>query len=873
MSRGPQRTERDELPASGFDLLLASALRIHESEGDPGLQRLYVEHPEQAPRLRAELSRLQAAGLAGTLAAPDLQSGRESTSPRLRVGAYELLRKLGAGGMGEVYLARQHAPIEREVALKVVRGALPDPAARARFAVERQALSRMQHDGIARVFDAGETDEGVPYFTMEYVHGEPLTRFCDARRLSIRARIELFCRVCDAVQHAHQHGVIHRDLKPDNLLVAEQDGAATPKVIDFGLARPLERAGDEASLTGTGFLLGTVEYMSPEQADAVGNVDTRADVYALGVILFELLVGRVPLPAAGVALLTYLQRLRDEAAPRPSVVARAAAAEVVACRRVGSARALAHALGGDLDWITARALAKQRELRYQSVADLALDLRRHLASEPVTARAPSPWYRVRKFVVRHRAAVAVGAILTLAAVAWLGRELVNLDELRRRDARFDRLALGSRLQRLRDDAEGVPGGAPGFLQAGDGRVPPLARFDAWLAEADALAAERRAFDGAAFAAAVAGDRREFVLVSAAEQLRKVDQEVQVLQQRMRPRRAWAAGIVQATLVDAAGAWRTAIAAIAASPRYGGLQIAPQLGLVPLRENPATGLWEFRFWDPAGEPPQFEADGRVGNGASFDLVFVLLPGGTFAMGSADDDPYAAPTEKPRHTVELAPFFISKYEMTCGQWRRWTGGRVLTVPQTRFHIDDSHPVSHVDWVQSGFELWGHGLRLPTEAQWEYAARAGTTSSWWTGDAPASLSGKANIADAATRRGAVLAPWIHDDVEDGFAMTAPVDALAANAFGLYHVLGNVWEWTSGHYCGNYAEMGGHRPGDGFIRGSDRHPDNEAGDRVARGGSYLSTWLLARSATRIVRSRATASPETGLRPARSLVAGDGGR
>ncbi|MEZ5964661.1 MAG: bifunctional serine/threonine-protein kinase/formylglycine-generating enzyme family protein [Planctomycetota bacterium] len=868
MSRGPRDEPAQPQDPHAFECLLASALRVLESEGEPGLERLLAQDPSSASMVRAELARLHAVGLADTLGAT-AGSGAAGAMPAT-IGAYEIVRRLGAGGMGEVYLARQHHPVEREVALKVVRGTFPDRAARARFAVECQVLSRMQHDGIARVFEVGETADGVPYLTMEYVRGASLTRYCDAHRLTIAQRVDLVGRVCEAVAHAHRNGVIHRDLKPDNILVVEQDGRAVPKVIDFGLARPLERE-PAGKLTRSGFLLGTIQYMSPEQVDAGDAVDTRTDVYSLGVLLYELLVGRPPLVADGVPLGTFLERLRREDPPRLAATAAAASPAVCERRRLRGPPALRRLVSGDLEGIAWRALSRTQQGRYGSVGELGDDLRRHLARLPVRARPPSAWYVASRFVSRHRVGVGVAALLAVVGAGWVGRELVTAGELRRRDARFDRLALGARMNALQVEAEGDKlTRRPGFLFAGFGKAPPVATLDDWLARADALADERRAFDGETFAASVAGDAREYLLGKAARQLTLQNKDFSVLAQRVRLRRAWSAGVARATLEEAAPAWQRAIEAIRTSPRYGGLELVPQLGLIPLRENPATGLWEFRFWDPQGEPPHFDDDGHVRNATTFDPVFVLLPGGTAMIGS-DDDAWAADVEKPRHSVDLAPFFLCKYELTRGQWRRWTGGLPLSLAtqQIRHVIDDAYPVSDVSWDDCGGEAWGHGLSLPTEAQWEYAARAGTDTPWWTGGEPSTLAQQVNLADRSTRAGQVPAPWYSDELgEDGYAMTAPVDALAANGFGLHHVLGNVWEWTSGCYTGSYAEMGDHRPGDGFLRASTQFPDNDK-MRVCRGGSYLSTWLLARSATRVVRHKDTKSGETGLRLARPVIGG----
>jgi WD40 repeat protein/serine/threonine protein kinase len=324
------------------------------------------------------------------------------------IGPYRLIEKLGEGGMGVVWVAEQAVPIRRRVALKLIRPGMDSHRVAARLEAERQALARMDHSNIARVFDAGATALGRPYFVMELVRGSPLTAYCDTARLAVRQRLELFVPVCQAVQHAHQKGVIHRDLKPSNILVAEEDGRPVPKVIDFGVAKVLGdgEPGDMA-LTEAGQLIGTLEYMSPEQAGLNPlDVDTRADVYALGVILYELLTGSTPLDRVRLRSTPYPQALslvRDFDPARPSTRLSNSGdtlAGVAELRRTEPAR-LTQEVRGDLDWIVMKCLEKDRARRYDSAASLARDLERYLADEPVEARPPTAIYRVRKFARRH----------------------------------------------------------------------------------------------------------------------------------------------------------------------------------------------------------------------------------------------------------------------------------------------------------------------------------------------------------------------------------------------------------------------------------------------------------------------------------------
>ncbi|MGE3886036.1 MAG: tetratricopeptide repeat protein [Vicinamibacterales bacterium] len=340
------------------------------------------------------------------------------------IGPYRLLEKLGEGGMGEVWLAEQTRPVHRQVALKVIKAGMDTARVVARFEAERQALALMSHPSIAQVFDAGATPEGRPYFAMEYVRGEPITDYCQRHRLSVRQRIDLFLEVCDAVQHAHQKGIIHRDLKPSNVLVTVRDDHPVPKVIDFGVAKATTQPLTERTMyTERGVLIGTLEYMSPEQAEMSGlDVDTRTDVYALGVILYELLTGALPFEPRELRKkpLDEIRRtIREVDPPRPSTrVTTSLGATTTAGAPAPPVVVHAHQLRGDLDWIILRALEKDRTRRYGSASDLAADLRRHLLNLPVLACPPSLTYRLGKFVRRHRVAVSAAAILAVMVVGF-----------------------------------------------------------------------------------------------------------------------------------------------------------------------------------------------------------------------------------------------------------------------------------------------------------------------------------------------------------------------------------------------------------------------------------------------------------------------
>ena len=335
---------------------------------------------------------------------------RRSRAPGTVIGPYKLLQQIGEGGMGTVFMAEQTQPVQRKVALKVIKPGMDSRQVIARFEAERQALAMMDHVNIARVLDAGATEAGRPYFVMELVHGVPITKYCDDNHLTPRERLELFVPVCQAIQHAHQKGIIHRDIKPSNVMVTLYDGKPVPKVIDFGVAKATEQKLTERTLfTQYGTMVGTLEYMSPEQAEmsALG-VDTRSDIYSLGVLLYELLTGSTPLTHKRMKEAAYaeiLRMIKEEEPPKPSTRlsdSGEALASISAQRHTEPAK-LTKLVRGELDWIVMKTLEKDRNRRYETANGFAADVQRYLNDEPVQACPPSAGYRFRKFARRNKA--------------------------------------------------------------------------------------------------------------------------------------------------------------------------------------------------------------------------------------------------------------------------------------------------------------------------------------------------------------------------------------------------------------------------------------------------------------------------------------
>lgn len=767
-----------------------------------------------------------------------------------RFGHYRLVRRLGRGGQGEVWLA-EDPRLRRQVAIKLLRGlAFTTVDALRRFRREAEVASRLDHPGICPVYDVG-TEHGMPYLVMRFVDGRPLGEAIAAAtpRLATPQHVAWTIRVvgllAEALQAAHEAGVLHRDLKPQNVVLTRDD---RPVLLDFGLARLVE---DEAMFTRTGELRGTPAYVAPELlASPTTRPDAGADVYGLGLVLYECLTHGRPFDAPTLDGI-YRQILSGTPVP---------------------VRQRNPAVPRDLEVILQTAMQRDPRRRYASAQALAEDLRRFAARQPILARRAGPLLRLRLWFQRSPGLATAVAVLVLTLAVGLTTSLVLWRQAREGQSRaagmlaeWERLADRRRLDQLREEADTA------LWPAVAEKIPAM---DAWLLRAEALvqhlAAHRRALDEIGRTPAGQADpafdddetawryQQLRELVRQLEEFARDDVFATTLAAVAR-RRAMAVELQQQTIVGAAAAWTEAAARVHSAAPYGGLVLSPQFGLVPLGPDPRTHLEEFAL--PAtGDVPRRDEAGRLAIGESTGIVLVLLPGGAVWVGAQardpaapNHDPQARPLEGPVHRVQLEPFLLSKFEVTQGQWLRTTGANPSTTrpgTELRGHtVDLRHPVESATWDECETLVRRLGLALPSEAQWEYACRAGGNGPWSTGAVVASLAGHANLGDEASRGGYPRDWRFEPGFDDGYAMHSPVGVLLPNALGLHDMHGNVREWCAGAMTRYQADG----PGDPRRK-------------VYRGGSYEAPAAFARSAYREAEQAEARVPFVGLRPARRL-------
>ena len=854
MTSGDERERRSiaELPDALEDEVLAALEQDDEAERDARISALLRRETQHAEALRIWLraSGIPLAEAPGQQTAqPEEGDDDENCDPPRRIGRYQILELLGRGGFGSVYLG-QHGDPPIQVAVKVLNPGMDSREILRRFDGEREALHRLDHPGIARLLDAGSTAAGRPFFVMEHVPGDTLALHCRRRDLKLRERIDLFLLVLDAVAHAHRQGVIHRDLSSNNVLVSESGGRTQPKIIDFGVAKslatPLQEGG---TLTFQGTLLGTPEYMSPEQAmGRTSEIDTRTDIYSLGVQLYELLTDQLPVP--GVALrsqgIAGMGKVIQTHVPaRPSQVAPG----------VRQAR-----LRGDLDWITLKAIEKNREQRYSTVAEFAADLRRHLADEPVIAGKPDSWYLLRKFVRRNRGQVAlagamfIGLILALSVSLFYWKksadneaqlQQVNEELQVRADAGFRLLANDERLRTAMAAAAQLPPPWPAHI----------AEMESWLADYDAVLR-----DELPKLIAKRDDLRlqrqrelggQFNDLADAHLLRAIERLTDEIEQFLSPhgtiaevkqRLSFARDTVAPALARDRELWAITADAIKHT-RGWGWELTPQAGLVPLGQNPQTALWEFldlHSHAPGAPLPRRQPDGTLEVDPRTGIIFVLVPAGSFWMGAQQTepelsrhDPYAQADELPGRTVLLSEFFVARTELTNAQWSQLRGMPVEGEP--------AMPACNLNWQEVQHALGAHGMQLPSEAQWEYACRANTETPWWSGRRIQRARQVGNFTGS----------------------VEPVGQRAANAFGLYDVHGNVSEW-----CADWFERydkGSFRSVDG-LHLPPPPPTRLPRERAVRSGNAQHDAEQGRSSARSGRWPANSSDLLGARPIRMV-------
>ncbi|MEM7305569.1 MAG: bifunctional serine/threonine-protein kinase/formylglycine-generating enzyme family protein [Planctomycetota bacterium] len=840
---------------------------------------------------------------------------------------YEARGELGRGGMGRV-LEVWDTDLRRALAMKVLHqdvghyrpGSSDTDQSVVRFLEEAQITAQLDHPGIVPVHELGIDSERNVYFTMGRVKGRTLKKIIEELHAeegswSMTRAVGFIVKVCETMAFAHAKGVVHRDLKPTNVMVG-RFGAVY--VMDWGLAiakghekfahdirlrrhpemsltemrtdrRDVEETKPDAPVvTMDGAVLGTPAYMAPEQARGeVENVGPLSDVYAVGAMLYQMLTGRMPYIEPGMRVSPHtVLALVISGPPRPI-------------------EELAPRVPAELVAICSKAMAREPEDRYPGMFEFAEDLHAFLEGRVVRAYETGAWAEFRKWVGRNRGLSTALAAALVAGIAGLWMWLYHQQTLsKERFLAADVYRFDYHLARAGELWPASPGMIP-EMQLWLDQVEELrARRAEHVARLDDL--RRSNLTPAAFAAARESGEWRFdradlqarhdglaAMVAGLERLDSDDPEVSVVAD-VRGRLDFATTVRARSIDDHAAAWDEAVASIAdveECPLYDGLRLEPQLGLVPLGRDPESGLWEFAHLQ-TGVLPERDFDGTLALEEDSSLVFVLIPGGTFDMGAEPPfpagrtgpnlDPDAHSYEGPVHPITLAPFFLSKYELTQAQWRRVTGEAPShynpLVDRYADLLDADrpwlHPVEYVSWQDCRDVLGRLQLLLPTEAQWERAARGGDALIYAYGDTPRALEHAANLADRTARdRGSQwtgISVWL--DVYDGWAIHAPVDEFPPNPYGLHNVHGNVYEWCEDSFV-QYDGLDGD-PGDdkiGTVRAGDGlreaiRTENESGVRILRGGSFRHGALQTRVSCRYYRLPRYFDYFIGVRPARAV-------
>jgi formylglycine-generating enzyme required for sulfatase activity len=851
-----------------------------------------------------------------------------------KISRYRVEGEFARGGMGLI-LKVWDEDLRRHLAMKVLRDrsemeAHPDaePVQVARFLEEAQVTGQLDHPGIVPVHELGLDEHGRVYFTMKLVKGRDLRRifrlvFDEQESWNETRALSVLLKVCEAVAYAHKKGVIHRDLKPANVMVGN---FGEVYVMDWGLARvsghrdshdirvqpasvddptPVRTARRDARedepdspiVTMDGDIVGTPAYMAPEQARGeIEQISWRADVYSIGAMMYHLLARHMPYVPAGMRVSGHTTLGRVLLGP-PAPLA-----------------SLRPDIPAELVAICEKAMAREASARYADTLELADDLRAYLERRVVKAYETGAVAELRKWFARNKPlalAVAIAIVVAMGLLAWVSIANVALSAAKTKSEENAKLATQraddvlalSAIQDLQD-----------LVERARTLWPPIpaniARFDAWLRDANALIAghpadptrDVKARPGLADHRRKLAELRERALpgetatFADAEdrwwhaQLEKLIRDLEAFSEPstgllssgisrehgwgVEKRAAFARTIERDSVTgpDAAKRWSESIASIRDErecPLYGGFELAPQIGLLPIGRDPKSGLWEFAHLQ-SGKAPARDANGALVRADDTCVVLVLVPGGAFAMGAqstaeADEnhDPMATPLEGPVKRVELEPFFLSKLELTQAQWIALTGANPSSYyPGVAFGGKAAtlqNPVENVSFDACERVLAQAGLVLPTEAQWEYAARAGTSTPWWTGGTRDTLRGAANLTDEFCRANGGPTFWGYEDgLDDGWTTHAPVGSFRANAFGLHDVCGNVFEWCR-DFFGKYSEP--------VSEGDGERQNGDPRKRVARGGSFENnTAFHARSSNRNADAPDLATDNTGARPARRI-------